>query len=153
MCRKEKEDIVYDYCGNKCKNNNATPCEVCVLEYWCSNNEVSECSNEELDKAIAIINAHENDFVQPEVERIEESKKSKTGVPWYEEGRKYKPKDVISDWGLNFNLGSVVKYVARCGRKPDNSMLKDLNKAKDYIEYEIEVVVEKLREGGVDEVL
>ena len=35
----------------------------------------------------------------------------------YTEGRKYEPKDVIRDWGLNFNLGNTVKYVARAGRK------------------------------------
>lgn len=35
----------------------------------------------------------------------------------YTEGRKYEPKDVIRDWGLNFNLGSALKYIARAGRK------------------------------------
>ena len=28
----------------------------------------------------------------------------------YCKGRKYEPKDVIHDWGLNFNLGNAVKY-------------------------------------------
>ena len=32
---------------------------------------------------------------------------------------KYEPKDVIREWGLNFNLGSAVKYIARAGRKDD----------------------------------
>ncbi len=31
----------------------------------------------------------------------------------YTEGRKFEPKDVIRDWGLNFNLGNAVKYLAR----------------------------------------
>lgn len=26
---------------------------------------------------------------------------------------KFEPKDVIREWGLNFNLGSAVKYIAR----------------------------------------
>lgn len=30
---------------------------------------------------------------------------------------KFEPKDVIREWGLNFNLGSAVKYIARAGRK------------------------------------
>lgn len=32
---------------------------------------------------------------------------------------KFEPKDVIREWGLNFNLGSAVKYIARAGRKDD----------------------------------
>ena len=43
---------------------------------------------------------------------------------------KYEPKDVIRDWGLNFNLGSAVKYIARAGRKDD--IIQDLKKAKQY---------------------
>lgn len=51
---------------------------------------------------------------------------------------KYEPKDVIRAWGLNFNLGSAVKYIARAGRKDD--ILQDLNKAKQFIEFEIEAI-------------
>lgn len=54
----------------------------------------------------------------------------------YTEGRKYEPKDVIRDWGLNFNLGNAVKYVARAGRKDD--ILQDLKKARQYLDFEIE---------------
>lgn len=49
---------------------------------------------------------------------------------------KYEPKDVIREWGLNFNLGSVVKYIARSGRKDD--IIQDLSKAKQFLEFEIE---------------
>lgn len=49
---------------------------------------------------------------------------------------KYEPKDVIREWGLNFNLGSAVKYIARAGRKDD--IIQDLSKAKQFIEFEIE---------------
>lgn len=52
--------------------------------------------------------------------------------------RKYEPKDVIREWGLNFNLGNVVKYVARAGRK--DNILQDLKKAKQYLEFEIEAL-------------
>lgn len=54
----------------------------------------------------------------------------------YAEGRKYEPRKVIADWGLNFNLGNAVKYVARAGRKGDK--IEDLRKAIQYIEFEIE---------------
>ena len=44
----------------------------------------------------------------------------------YEEGRKYEPKRVIRDWGLNYNLGAAVKYLSRAGRK--NDIIEDLEK-------------------------
>lgn len=60
-------------------------------------------------------------------------------VKHYADGRKYEPIDVINDWELNFNLGSAVKYIARCGRKGDFlDTIDDLNKAIDYLKYEME---------------
>ena len=56
----------------------------------------------------------------------------------YAEGRKFEPKDVIRDWGLNFNLGSAVKYVARAGRKDD--IVQDLKKAQEFIQFEIDAI-------------
>lgn len=56
----------------------------------------------------------------------------------YCKGRKYEPKDVIRDWDLNFNLGNAVKYISRNGRKDGNTALQDLQKAKQYIEFEID---------------
>lgn len=56
----------------------------------------------------------------------------------YTEGRKYEPKDVIRDWGLNFNLGSSVKYISRAGRKDD--ILQDLKKARQFLEFEIDAI-------------
>lgn len=44
--------------------------------------------------------------------------------------------DVIDAFDLNFNLGNVVKYVLRAGRKTENA-LDDLNKAIDYLDREI----------------
>lgn len=63
----------------------------------------------------------------------------------YTEGRKYEPRKVIRDWGLNFNLGSAVKYIARAGRKDD--ILQDLSKAKQFIEFEIEAITEERKNG------
>lgn len=56
----------------------------------------------------------------------------------YTEGRKYAPKDVIRDWGLNFNLGSALKYIARAGRKGDP--VEDLEKAREYLAFEVEAL-------------
>jgi hypothetical protein len=56
--------------------------------------------------------------------------------PYYHSGT-YEAINVIEAWGLNFCLGNVIKYVARAGRKTDNP-IEDLEKAKWYIEREIE---------------
>lgn len=59
----------------------------------------------------------------------------------YTDGRKYEPKDVIRDWNLNFNLGSAVKYISRAGRKDD--IIQDLKKAKQFIDFEIDALMEE----------
>lgn len=56
----------------------------------------------------------------------------------YEEGRKYEPKKVIRDWGLNFNVGSAVKYCSRHGKKGD--AIQDLEKAREFIGFEIDAL-------------
>ena len=58
---------------------------------------------------------------------------------------KYEPKDVIRAWGLNFNLGSVVKYIARAGRKDD--ILMELKKAREFLTFEIEAIEEERGNG------
>lgn len=57
---------------------------------------------------------------------------------YYTEGRKFEPKDVIRDWGLNFNLGNAVKYISRAGRKED--IIQDLKKAQQYLQFEIDAI-------------
>lgn len=58
--------------------------------------------------------------------------------------------DYIEDKGLGFNLGNVVKYVSRCGKKKsagkslDAKALEDLKKARFYLDREI-----ALREKGM----
>ena len=58
--------------------------------------------------------------------------------PDYYNFSQYEPKDVIRSWGLNFNLGNVVKYIARAGRKGDK--LEDLIKARHYLDFEIDAL-------------
>ena len=48
------------------------------------------------------------------------------------------PIDLIDAQNLNFNLGNVVKYVCRAGKKQGENVLSDLEKAQNYINYEIE---------------
>jgi hypothetical protein len=45
---------------------------------------------------------------------------------------------------LSFNLGNVVKYSCRAGRKDATKKIEDLEKAKDYLENEIKRVKEEL---------
>lgn len=51
--------------------------------------------------------------------------------------------DFIEDKGLNFNLGNVIKYVARAGHKKssgksmETKALEDLKKARWYLDREI----------------
>lgn len=42
---------------------------------------------------------------------------------------------VIEDWDLNFNLGSVVKYI--CRRQTKDEEIDNLRKAESYIRREI----------------
>lgn len=50
------------------------------------------------------------------------------------------PIELINAQNLNFNLGNVVKYVCRAGKKQGENILSDLEKAQNYINYEIERV-------------
>lgn len=64
--------------------------------------------------------------------------------------------DFIEDKELNFNLGNVIKYVARCGRKKssgksmDTKALEDLKKARWYIDREISTREKGMRKNATD---
>ena len=62
----------------------------------------------------------------------------------YENGKGYDVIDFITDYGLNFNKGNIIKYVARAGKKGDE--LSDLRKALDYIKREIETIEKQKKE-------
>jgi len=47
----------------------------------------------------------------------------------------YEAIKVVEAWELNFNLGNVLKYVSRAGKKGDT--LEDLKKARWYLDREI----------------
>ena len=48
--------------------------------------------------------------------------------------------DAIEAWGFGegFNCGNAIKYIARAGKKAPAREVEDLQKAKQYIEFEIE---------------
>ncbi len=45
---------------------------------------------------------------------------------------------VIEAWGLNFNLGTSVRYIGREGKKAQGSPTEDLEKAVWYLRREID---------------
>lgn len=53
----------------------------------------------------------------------------------YQTGNGFDVIDFCKMYDLNFNLGNVVKYCARAGKKDD--IIKDLKKALDYLQREI----------------
>lgn len=54
------------------------------------------------------------------------------------ENNPYEAIKVIEAWDLNFNLGNVVKYICRAGKKDKSTLLGDLEKAQEYLTFEIE---------------
>lgn len=50
---------------------------------------------------------------------------------------------VIEAWGLRFNLGNAVKYIARSGKKRRSALVEDLKKAQWYLAREISALEEK----------
>jgi len=60
----------------------------------------------------------------------------------YESGENYDLIDVVKHYNLNFNLGNVLKYVCRAGKKENE--IQDLEKAIDYLEREIDYLNQKM---------
>ena len=61
---------------------------------------------------------------------------------------------VIEEWDLGFHLGNVVKYISRAGKKPDQTTISDLQKARWYLDRYIKkledrnVISSKNRDGN-----
>ena len=56
---------------------------------------------------------------------------------------KHEAISVIEEWNLGFHLGNVVKYISRAGKKPDQTTIDDLKKAKWYLERYIQNLEDK----------
>jgi len=56
----------------------------------------------------------------------------------------YTAKDIIEDFNLSYNIGTVCSYILRSGRKEEEGLtssekqIEDLIKAKNHIDFEIE---------------
>lgn len=54
------------------------------------------------------------------------------------------PIEVIEKWGLNYTLGSCVKYLCRKGKKDPSKELEDLKKARWFLDREISNLEKKV---------
>lgn len=50
----------------------------------------------------------------------------------------YEAIKVIEAWHLGFCLGNTIKYISRAGKKTSSLLLEDLEKARWYLDREIE---------------
>lgn len=63
---------------------------------------------------------------------------------YYNPDSVYEPRKVIKAWGLDWNLGTALKYIERSGNKQGETTLKDLKKALTYIHFAVEDEEERL---------
>lgn len=56
----------------------------------------------------------------------------------YRKSTGYEAIDVIEAWELGFNLGNTVKYISRTGLKDPLKRVEDLEKARWYLDREIQ---------------
>lgn len=59
------------------------------------------------------------------------------------ENNQYEAIKVIEAWNLGFCLGNTVKYISRAGKKETDKTVQDLEKAKWYLDREIEKLKSK----------
>ena len=77
----------------------------------------------------------------PQNESIIQENTSMVNSPRHYNHGKLEVIDVIEDWNLGFNLGNVLKYIARAEHKGNRQ--EDLQKAKWYLSREIERLGDK----------
>lgn len=66
-----------------------------------------------------------------------------TELHYENKNNKYDVIDFIKDYNINFNLGNVIKYISRLGKK--DARLRELRKAMTYLQREIEYEEEQQR--------
>jgi hypothetical protein len=55
----------------------------------------------------------------------------------------YEAIKVIEAWNLGFCLGNTVKYISRAGKKYPGKLIQDLQKARWYLDREIQKLTRK----------
>lgn len=94
----------------------------------------------------ALLTWVDEDQAVAETPRMRQREKPTTshGHPDYYGGKDnpYEAIKVIHAWDLNFDLGNVVKYISRAGKKNGESALVDLRKARSYLDFAIEQITQ-----------
>lgn len=92
------------------------------------------------NRVIAIIDSYisKNETEHQKIKATLENK-YKMDRSYYNDGKYLNIRlvDFVDDKELNFNLGNVIKYVSRAGKKKAETYIEDLEKAKWYLEHEI----------------
>lgn len=121
MTREDKIKTINAYCETQ------NICDLCPLDSLCCGLPMGKglvsASDENVNRAYDLISKDE-----PERSAVDHPKHYNVGG--------IEVIDAIEAWKLGFNLGNVVKYVARADYK--SKPLEDLKKAKWYLEREIE---------------
>lgn len=121
MTREDKIKALNAYCETQ------NSCAACPLDSLCyglpMRKSFVSASDEDVNRAYDLISKDE-----PERSAVDHPKHYNVGD--------IEVIDAIEAWKLGFNLGNVVKYVARADYK--SKPLEDLKKAKWYLEREIE---------------
>ena len=113
----------------------------------------SKESNIGLHTVGALANACSSDAIAPEgkifndswtvtLKLKEEEEEEGNDGPAYYQGQEFDVIDIIEQFELDFHLGNVVKYILRAGKKHGESLTKDLDKARWYLDRYIDYVGE-----------
>ena len=126
-----KTDCSECSCKDSCKHNPTTlGCRVALEDKWKRDAEIEDNpyakDHQRVDAAPADTSEQLADIKRRET--VDHPDYYKTGG--------IEAIDAIEAWGLGFNLGNVVKYIARAGRKTKDG-LRDLKKAEWYLSREI----------------
>jgi len=67
---------------------------------------------------------------------------NKSKLPAYYQGKykKIQAHEVIADYNLTYNIGTAVTYLLRAGKKPNNPMKQDIEKAINHLQFELELL-------------
>jgi len=62
-------------------------------------------------------------------------------IPEYYKGKNgYMAKDVVSNFDLNYNIGTAVTYLIRSKKKHNDNGMEDLHKAINHLNFEIDIL-------------
>ena len=131
----EEDTIYYFLDGSFGRLDNAIEYGYNILEFddfdWGEENSPKEDSIQEALQKV-------EDAKQKEAHEFLQGKKTGSMVnhPKHYQGNNFEVIDIIEDFGLNFSLGSAIKYILRAGKKDDRN--QDLEKAIWYLQREVE---------------